>query len=114
MAEDNMDWGYDRIVGVLANLGHEVSDQTVGNVLKRDGILPAPERRKTTTWAQFRKFHMAVLAGRDFLSVEVLTQRGLQTFSMCCSSFTWKAARWKSPASRCIRTSNGCSRSPGT
>jgi putative transposase len=79
MAKDNIDWGYDRIVGALANLGHEVSDQTVGNVLKRHGILPAPERKKTTTWAQFIK-SQAVLARTDFLSVEVLTQRGLLTF----------------------------------
>jgi putative transposase len=36
MAEENRSWGYDRIVvGALANLGHEVSDQTVGNVLRR-------------------------------------------------------------------------------
>lgn len=80
MAKDNACWGYDRIVGALANLGHEVSDQTVGNVLKRHGILPAPERKKTTTWAQFIRSHMAVLAGTDFLSVEVLTHRGLLTF----------------------------------
>src|SRR5215831_6112166 len=31
MAEENRSWGYDRIVGALANLGFEVSDQTVGN-----------------------------------------------------------------------------------
>jgi putative transposase len=80
MAKDNADWGYDRIVGALANLGHEVSDQTVGNVLERHGILPAPERKKTTTWAQFIRSHMAVLAGTDFFSVEVLTHRGLLTF----------------------------------
>jgi putative transposase len=80
MAKDNVGWGYDRIVGALANLGHEVSYQTVGNVLKRHGILPAPQRKKTTTWAQFIKSHMEVLAGTDFLSVEVLTQRGLLTF----------------------------------
>jgi putative transposase len=80
MAKDNADWGYDRIVGALANLGHEVSDQTVGNVLERHGILPAPERKRTTTWAQFIRSHMAVLAGTDFFSVEVLTHRGLLTF----------------------------------
>src|ERR1035437_2953104 len=28
MVEENRSWGYDRIVGALANLGHEVSDQT--------------------------------------------------------------------------------------
>ena len=53
MAEENRSWGYDRIVGALANLGHEVSDQTVGNVLQRHGLLPASERKHTTTWAAF-------------------------------------------------------------
>jgi hypothetical protein len=38
MARENPSWGYDRIVGALANLGHRVSDQTVGNVLRRHGI----------------------------------------------------------------------------
>src|ERR1700682_2751944 len=28
MAKENRSWGYDRIVGALANLGHEVSGQT--------------------------------------------------------------------------------------
>ena len=41
MASENRDWGYDRIVGALANLGYEVSDQTVGNVLQRHGVPPA-------------------------------------------------------------------------
>jgi transposase InsO family protein len=80
MAKDNPGWGYDRIVGALANLGHEVSDQTVGNVLKRHGVLPAPQRKKTSTWTQFIRSHLAVLAGTDFFSVEVLTLRGLVTF----------------------------------
>jgi putative transposase len=38
MAKENRSWGYDRIVGALANLGYRVSDQTVGNVLRRHGI----------------------------------------------------------------------------
>src|ERR1019366_6068040 len=37
-ARENSGWGYDRIVGALANLGHPVSDQTVGNILRRYGI----------------------------------------------------------------------------
>src|SRR6202521_3822322 len=80
MAEENPSWGYDRIVGALANLGHEVSDQTVGNVLRRHGIPPAPQRKRTTTWAVFIRAHLAVLAGTDFFSVEVFTLRGLATF----------------------------------
>ena len=43
MAQENPSWGYDRMVGALANLGHRVSDQTVGNVLQRHGIAPAPQ-----------------------------------------------------------------------
>jgi putative transposase len=35
MASENRDWGYDRIVGALANLGYVISDQTVGNILQR-------------------------------------------------------------------------------
>jgi putative transposase len=80
MAKENRSWGYDRIVGALANLGHQVSDQTVGNVLRRHGIPPAPERRRTTTWAEFIRVHLAVLVGTDFFTVEVFTLRGLVTY----------------------------------
>ena len=80
MAKENSDWGYDRIVGAMANLGYTLSDQTVGNILRRHGILPAPARKRTTTWADFIRTHMAVLAGTDFFSVEVLTLRGLVTY----------------------------------
>ena len=78
-ARQNSGWGYDRIVGALANLGHPVSDQTVGNVLRRYGIAPAPKRSQSTTWKDFISSHMAVLAGTDFFTVEVLTWRGLAT-----------------------------------
>ena len=50
MARENRGWGYDRIVGALANLGSVVSDQTVGNLLKRHGIAPAPKRSQTVSW----------------------------------------------------------------
>ena len=80
MAEENRSWGYDRIVGALANLGFEVSDQTVGNVLRRHGLPPAPERRHTTTWPAFIRTHLALLAGTDFFTAEVLTLRGLATY----------------------------------
>jgi putative transposase len=48
MAKENRSWGYDRIAGALAHLGYEISDQTVGNILKRRGLSSAPERKKTT------------------------------------------------------------------
>jgi putative transposase len=68
-------------VGALANLGHTVSDQTVGNILRRQGIAPAPQRSTTTTtWKDFIRRHMDVLVGTDFFTVEVLTWRGLVTY----------------------------------
>ena len=50
MAKENSGWGYDRIVGALSNLGYSVSDQTVGNILRRHGIAPAPKRRTSLMW----------------------------------------------------------------
>jgi putative transposase len=38
MAKENPGWGYDRIVGALANLGFLLPDQTVGNILRRHGL----------------------------------------------------------------------------
>jgi putative transposase len=80
MAEENRDWGYDRIAGALANLGYRVCDQTIGNVLRRHGLPPAPERKRTTTWSAFIRTHLALLAATDFFAAEVLTLRGLVTY----------------------------------
>ena len=80
IARENPSWGYDRIQGALANLGHEVSDQTVGNILKEHGIEPAPDRKRQTTWKTFLKSHWDVLAAIDFTTVEVWTKGGLVTF----------------------------------
>ena len=79
MANENPSWGYTRIQGALANLKHKVGRGTVANVLKRNGIEPAPERSKRTTWSTFLKAHWKVFAASDFFSVEVWTMRGLVT-----------------------------------
>jgi putative transposase len=52
----------------------------VGNILRRFGIAPARKRREQMNWADFIRYHMAVLAGVDFFTVEVLTWRGLKTY----------------------------------
>ena len=59
---------------------NEDTPQTVGNVLRRHGLPPAPERKRTTTWATFVRTHLALLAGTDFFTAEVLTLRGLVTY----------------------------------
>jgi len=76
----NPGWGYDRIAGALSNLGYKLSDRTVGNVLKRNGILPAPSRDQDTTWARFIKMHQDVIVACDFFTAEVITPVGLITY----------------------------------
>jgi hypothetical protein len=48
MALEHPSWGYTRICGALANLGHEVGFGTIASILKENGIGPAPERSKHT------------------------------------------------------------------
>jgi putative transposase len=80
MAQENRSWGYDRIAGALAHLGYRRSDQTVGNILRRHGRPPAPERKKTATWHEFIRTHMEVLVATDFFTAEVWTTAGLVTY----------------------------------
>jgi putative transposase len=75
-ARENLSWGYDRIQGALENLGHKVSDQTVGNILRQHGIEPAPLRKRQTTWKTFLKSHWEVLAAIDFTTMEIWTKGG--------------------------------------
>src|SRR5262249_60296520 len=61
MAQENRSWGEDRIAGALANLGYTISDQTVGNIWKGQGLPPAPERKTTTTRTRLIRAHMCGL-----------------------------------------------------
>ena len=80
LMEDNPSWGSDRIVGALANLHFQLSDSTVDNIRKRNGIPSAPERVKQTTWRQFLNSHWEGLIAADFFTTEVLCWRGLVTY----------------------------------
>jgi hypothetical protein len=80
MAQENPSWGYTRIRGALANLGHQVARGTIANVLRERGIEPAPERDHHTRWSTFLKAHWECLTATDFLSVEVHTIKGLVTY----------------------------------
>lgn len=71
MAGLNPSWGYDRLQGALANLGHIVSSSTVANILNHHGIEPAPERGKHTSWCTFLKAHWEVMAATVFFTIEV-------------------------------------------
>jgi putative transposase len=83
-AQEHRSWGDDRRVGALANRGHTISDQTVGNILKRHGLPPAPERKTTTTWKACIHTHLEVLVATDLFTAEVWTLGGLVTYDVLC------------------------------
>jgi hypothetical protein len=67
MAKENPGWGYDRIVGALANLGFLLSDQTVGNILRRHGLSPAPKRKQANLKREGARDRKAAVRCRERL-----------------------------------------------
>jgi transposase InsO family protein len=80
MAVENPRWGYTRIRGALANLGHEVARNTVKRILRGHGIEPAPERSRRTPWKTFLHAHWVGLTAADFFTVKVITLAGLKRY----------------------------------
>jgi transposase InsO family protein len=79
MAEENPGWGYTSLVDRLRNLGHEIGRTTVAEILRANGLEPATQRRKRTSWRTFIRAHWSTLAAIDFTTVEVWTAAGLAT-----------------------------------
>ena len=80
IAKDNSCWGYLRIVGALANLGHKISKSSVRNILKRNGFNPSGDRKHGgMTWSEFIASHKEVLWATDFFTAEAWTKHGLIT-----------------------------------
>ena len=76
LARENLTWGYRRIAGELAKLGHRVGRSTIAALLRRHLIPPAPTRDRGTSWrTSYRHYRQQILAC-DFFQVETL---GLQT-----------------------------------
>ena len=69
MARENSTWGYCRIQAELKCVGHNVASTTIANVLKANGIKPAPDR--PSSWRTSIKAHWGQASATDFLSVEV-------------------------------------------
>ncbi len=80
MAVENPRWGYTRIRGALANLGHGIARNTVKRILQDHGIEPAPERSRRTPWKTFLQAHWEGLAAADLFTVEVLTVAGIRRY----------------------------------
>jgi transposase InsO family protein len=77
LARDNPSWGFGRIQNYMRYLGLPVSRTTVRRVLHQHGISPDPRGKPKTTWNEFLRSHLHVMAATDFFSVELLTPRGL-------------------------------------
>jgi putative transposase len=71
LAREN-DWGYERIEGELKKLGYTISHETVGNILQRHGIPPAPEREPSPSWRHLMTHYKDQLLACDFFTVETL------------------------------------------
>ena len=80
MAVENPPWGYTRIRGALANLGHDIARNTVKRILHDHGIEPAPERARRTPRKAFLQAHWDGLAACDLFTFEVLTLAGLKRY----------------------------------
>lgn len=72
LARENGDWGYGKIRGELAKLGHKVSRETIANILERHGILPAPERGGSPSWRHLMTHYKGQVLACDFFTVETL------------------------------------------
>jgi putative transposase len=75
LAREN-DWGYERIEGELLKLGYTISHETVGNILRRHDIPPAPDRDTSPSWRHLMTHYKYQLLTCDFFTVET---RFLQT-----------------------------------
>ena len=78
MAKENSSWGYTRICGALANLGHEVGRNTVKRILAEHGIEPAPARDKRSPWSTFLKAHWGAIAAHYGDGLEISLWPGLR------------------------------------
>jgi transposase InsO family protein len=73
LAAENPRWGYGRLQGELAKLGHALGRSTVRDVLKRRHVPPAPLRGpQASTWRQFLAQHRDAVLACDFFTVETL------------------------------------------
>jgi putative transposase len=81
LAKEN-NWGYTRILGELKKLQiYCLSRSTIKNILKENGLDPAPQRSEDT-WDDFIKRHFKTLWACDFFTKTVWTLLGPKTFHM--------------------------------
>ena len=79
-ADENLRWGFRRIVGELKKLGIRMGYTTARNILKEAGYFPAPDKAKKEPplpWTTFVHANMASMVGCDFFTKRIYTLRGV-------------------------------------
>ena len=80
LARENRDWGNLRIAGELAKLGIQLSDETVADILRRQGIPRAPDRGGSPSWHQLMSHYHDQILACDFFTVETFFLQTLYVF----------------------------------
>jgi len=109
MAGENPQWGYSRIQGALANLGHEVARNTVKRILSLPitssalssmATQAADERRGVVEWSPavirdglLLRFHVQISTGRRWSTAEVRARHCENDRVMTADSSSYAARR---------------------
>ena len=72
LALENKDWGHGKIQGELKKLGIEIDEDTVANILERNGIPPAPQRGSSSNWRHLMAHYKDQILACDFFTIETL------------------------------------------
>ncbi|MCP4363604.1 MAG: transposase [Chloroflexi bacterium] len=73
-------WGYGKIEGELGKLGITLSETAIGNILRAEGIEPAPVRAGSIGWKTLMRHYKAQLLACDFFTIETITLKTLYVF----------------------------------
>jgi hypothetical protein len=79
LAREN-NWGYGKIEGELRKLGIKLSQTAIGNILREEGIEPAPVRAGSIGWKTLMRHYREHLVACDFFTIETITLKTLYVF----------------------------------
>jgi transposase len=79
LATENPTWGYRRIHGELAGLGHQIGASTVWKILHSAGIDPST-RRAGPSWSEFLRAQAHAILACDLFHLDTLTLHRLYAF----------------------------------
>jgi hypothetical protein len=104
LAAENPGWGYRPIHGELALLRITVAPSTVWEILKAEGIDPAPHRA-TVTWAPFLRSQAQAILAMDF--IETVTLSGQRQYILTTIQHAnHESECWAPPPTRPTRGSS--------